>query len=84
MPVYEISMTTEDGPVTFRPDNLDAWLDEMGLQIQGFNSYPRQRGELQGEPKIAGLHGPFWDAYTNDSEPVIRYEDPQRYRDLSR
>ena len=83
MAVYEISMTTEDGPVTFRPDDLDEWLNEMGLEIQGYNENPRQREELQGQPKIAGLYGPFWGAYTHEGEQVIRYEDPQRYRDLS-
>ncbi|WP_374377052.1 hypothetical protein, partial [Tabrizicola sp.] len=81
--IHEISMTIEDGPVTFRPDDLDEWLDEMGLEIQGYNENPRQREELQGQPKIAGLYGPFWGAYTHDGEPVIRYEDPQRCRDLS-
>ncbi|MDF3907576.1 hypothetical protein, partial [Paracoccus sp. AS002] len=49
--VYEISMTTEDGPVTFRPDDLDEWLDEMGLEIQGYNENPASARNCKASPR---------------------------------
>ncbi|MFB9223638.1 hypothetical protein [Paracoccus cavernae] len=80
---YQIAMMTEHGTETHRPEDLEAWLDDMGLDIQGYNENPRQRAELQGQPKSSGLYGPFWGDYDHEGEPVIRYEDAETYRSMS-
>ncbi|AMK20715.1 MULTISPECIES: hypothetical protein [Sphingomonadales] len=48
-----------------------------GFQCTDYNSNPRQRFELQGAPKFAGVSGPMWDG------DAIRYECSATYAELS-
>lgn len=58
-------------------DNVFAFMEVRGFALSGINSNPRQREELQGQPRFAGLNGPMWDG------DAIRYEDPEAYARLS-
>ena len=49
-----------------------------GFAAAGVNSNPRQRAELQGVPRFAGLCGPMW-----EGPGFVRYEDPEAYAILS-
>lgn len=54
----------------FGPEvDLVAAMEIRGYAFVGLNSNPRQRVELQGQPKFRGLAGPMWDG------DAIRYED---------
>jgi hypothetical protein len=48
-----------------------------GLECTALNDNPRQREELQGQPKFKGYHGPMWD------RTAIRYECAKAYERLS-
>lgn len=62
--------------------NLVDGLEFRGFVLTGFNRNPRQRAELQGEPKFSGLCGPMWGGH-RDGVPMIRYEDKAAYDTLS-
>ena len=61
----------------FEAADLIPSMEAKGFKHTGFNSNPRQRAELQGQPKFLGVLGPMWDG---DS---IRYEDQAAYDSLS-
>lgn len=66
-------------------DDLIAGAEIRGYAFAGLNDGPaskRQRDELKGQPKLAGLNGPMWDG-VKDGQPVIRYEDVKAYAALS-
>ena len=64
--VKDAGMVREDfGPAV----DLIAAMEVRGYGFAGLNSNPRQRAELQGQPKFYGLCGPMWDG------DAIRYED---------
>lgn len=83
MATYEFVMTTEDGQVKIHSDDVQAFSDAMDAPIIGFNNNPRQRLELQGQPKLEGYVGPCWGGKTHTGEPIIRYEDRAAYAALS-
>lgn len=56
---------------------VEPFMTVRGYQLTGFNANPRQRAELQGAPKFAGLAGPMWNG------DGLRYEDAAAYRALS-
>ncbi len=66
----------------FSEADLIAFMASCGYPQAGVNANPRQRVELQGRPRFAGVNGPMWDGL-KDGVPVIRYEDPAAYRALS-
>lgn len=69
-----VGMVREDfGPAV----DLVAAMEVRGYPLAGANSNPRQRAELQGQPKFDGLCGPMWDG------DAIRYEDTASYAVLS-
>lgn len=62
----------------FGPDvDLIAAMEIRGHAFTGINANPRQRAELQGQPKFAGLCGPMWNG------DAIRYECREAYARLS-
>jgi len=52
-------------------------MEVRGFPFVGINDNPRQRAELQGQPRFAGLCGPMWDG------DGIRYECRAAYATLS-
>lgn len=63
---------------TFGPESdLIAAMEVRGFTFAGVNNNPRQRAELQGAPKFAGVCGPMWDG------DALRYEDQSSYNALS-
>jgi len=57
---------------------------ELFAKVVGYNHNPAHRPELQGQPKLEGLMGPFfngyiYDAITGEEIPVIRYETREQY-----
>ena len=83
MATYEFVMMTEDGLVTVYSSDVAAFAAAMKTKITGTATNPRLRTELQGQPRIAGYHGPCWGGQTYNGEPVIRYEDSAAYAALS-
>lgn len=65
------------------PDNVVPAMEIRGFEFVGFNTNTRQRKELQGQPKFAGVLGPMWDGTREDPEGCIRYECPAAYERLS-
>ena len=55
-----------------------ASMKKKGFDFLKWNDGPKQRPELQGQPKFKGLAGPMW-----DSSKGIRYETPASYKALS-
>jgi hypothetical protein len=62
---------------TFDEANVIPAMDARGFPLVGLNHNPRQRTELQGQPRFAGLCGPMWNA------GGIRYEAVDAYERLS-
>jgi hypothetical protein len=64
--------------VTFS-DGVDliAAMTLRGYPYRGINNNPRQRIELQGQPRFADLYGLMWDG------DGLRYEDQESYKQLS-
>ncbi len=58
-------------------ENLVAALSIRGHELCGWNRNPRQRAELQGQPRFNGLCGPMWDG------DAVRYESQAVYDRLS-
>lgn len=58
--------------------NVVVAFEVRGFTFTGINANPRQRLELQGQPKFSGLCGPMY-----DGPDFIRYEDQDAYRVLS-
>ena len=58
-------------------DNLIAFMEVRGHQFVKLNDNNRQREELQGQPKFAGINGPMWDG------DAIRYESVEAYASFS-
>lgn len=83
MATYAFVVTTEEGRVTVYSDDVAEFAEAMGAEIIGTNQNPRQRPELQGQPKLLGYAGPCWGGVTDLGEPVIRYEDNAAYAALS-
>ena len=50
----------------------------LGYVLTGYNANPRQRAELQGAPKFAGLAGPMWE------DGTLRYEDARTFAEMSK
>lgn len=61
----------------FNEENVIAAMEARGFALDGLNRNPRQREELQDQPKFKGLAGPMWDGDT------VRYEDWKTYERLS-
>jgi hypothetical protein len=80
--LYNIVQTVEGTLVSTQPTDILAWAEVNDCEVYGFNSNPRNRAELQGQPKITGLCGPMYDGERN-GVPVIRYEDQEAYNRLS-
>lgn len=71
---------TVDGKLTqtdFDIENIIAAMSVRGFEFIDVNSNPRQRAELQGQPKFKGVTGPMWDG------DAIRYECPESYAQIS-
>jgi hypothetical protein len=68
-----MAIRSEFGPEV----DLVAAMEVRGYAFLKLNSNPRQRDELQGQPKFKGLNGPMWDG------DAIRYEDPATTRTVS-
>jgi hypothetical protein len=64
------------------PEHFEAWLQGRGLTVIGHHKSTATRHELQGHPTIYGLCGPLWGGDEN-GYPLIRYESPEAYTDLS-
>ena len=58
-------------------ENLIPFMEVRGYPFVKLNDNNRQRVELQGQPKFAGILGPMWDG------DAIRYECPETYAALS-
>lgn len=71
--------TDERGAIHAIEFEGDAMIEliRRGFHVTGLNSNPRQRTELQNQPKIEGYCGPMWDG------DGIRYESAAAYRTLS-
>lgn len=65
-------------PSEFAGDNVYPAMEVRGFAHTGFNTNPRHRAELQGQPTFAGVCGPMW-----DGNGVIRYETTAAYARLS-
>lgn len=50
-------------------DSFLAAMEVRDFKFDGFNKNPRQRAELQDQPRFSSLCGPMWDG------DAIRYED---------
>lgn len=61
----------------FQGDNVFPAMEVRGFAHTGFNNNAKQRAELQGAPKFAGVLGPMWDG------DAIRYETKAVYDRLS-
>lgn len=61
----------------FEASQARAEIERRGFTFTGLNTNPRQRVELQGQPKFKGLLGPMWDG------DAVRYEDQGAYDALS-
>lgn len=58
--------------------------EQFKALIYGYNENPRQRDELQGQPKLLGLNGPMWNGWgnlqsTGETVAIIRYEKPSKF-----
>lgn len=65
------------------PDNIKT-AEELKALICGYNNNPRQREELQGQPKLSGLNGPMFNGFgnlesTRETVAIIRYEKPSKF-----
>ena len=69
----DAGFTTTEFPI----ERLRAGMEERGFGFTGLNSNPRQRQELQGQPKFKGVVGPMWGG------DHLRYECPKAYASLS-
>ncbi len=61
----------------FAGDNVYPAMEVRGYAHTGFNTNPKHRAELQGQPKFAGVAGPMWDG------DAVRYECNEANRHLS-
>lgn len=75
---YQIVQSVDGEFIVTNPTDIIAWAEVAGIEITGINSNPRQREELQGQPKLKGFCGPMY-----GGPGVIRYEDIATYRSLS-
>lgn len=58
--------------------------EEFKSLIYDWNENPKQREELQGQPKLLGLRGPMFNGFgylesTGEKVARIRYEKPCKY-----
>lgn len=74
---YRIIQMIDGEMIVVEPTDIFAWCDVNGVEITGTNNNPRQRAELQGQPKLAGFAGPAWD------NGAIRYEGVEVYAHMS-
>jgi hypothetical protein len=80
---FKIVQMVGDRIVVTYPTDIEAWARINNRRITGFNDNPRQRIELQGQPRISGFCGPMYDSHVNGGA-VIRYEDSASNDILSR
>ena len=57
-----------------------ATMKKKGFDFLKWNDSPKQRPELQGQPRFKGLAGPLWGGPAQG----IRYETPASYKALSK
>lgn len=69
-------VVTKNGPVREYSGALGLGED---FTITGLNHNPRQRAELQGQPRIGALLGPMFDGYDDQGRARIRYECEDAY-----
>lgn len=67
----------------FNEENLLPAMEARGFTFVKLNDNERHRQELQGQPKFKGVNGPMWGG-TKDGQPIIRYETPEAYAELSK
>jgi hypothetical protein len=75
---YQIVQNVEGEFVVTNPTDIYAWAEVSGIEITGINRNPRQRAELQEQPKLKGFCGPMW-----NGNNTIRYEDIRTYQIMS-
>ena len=80
---YQIVRTTITHQETETVFSIHAYARTHGIAILGEARGPKLRDELQGQPKLAGLHGPCWGGTDRFGQPIIRYEDAATYAALS-
>jgi hypothetical protein len=74
---YQIVFEIEGQLIADKTPDVIAYMSARGVKLTGYNTNPRQRIELQNQPKFEGYCGPMWNG---DS---IRYESIEAYRRLS-
>lgn len=74
---YRIVQTIEGKLIKTEPTDVYAWAAVAGVEVTGYNHNPRQRAELQDQPRLKGFAGPMWDG------DAVRYEDARAYAMLS-
>lgn len=80
---FQVVVMTEEGMSAVFTDCIETWAEDNCARVTGTNHNPRNRTELQGQPKLAGFIGPCWGGTTDRGEPIIRYEDTETYAALS-
>lgn len=78
---YKVFRTIEGQLIGCEFVSLDEFLAGMaakGFRPIGYNSNPRNRAELQGQPMFFGLCGPMY-----DGPGGVRYEDAATYDIMS-
>lgn len=75
---YQIVQNVDGEFIVTNPTDIYAWAEVAGVQITGINNNPRQREELQGQPKLSGFCGPMY-----GGPGVIRYEDQRTSQVMS-
>ena len=77
--------TLEDGrQCVYDTPNEIKNAEQFESLIYGYNENPRQREELQGQPKLLGINGPMWNGWgtlqsTGETVAIIRYEKPSKF-----
>lgn len=79
---FEIVQMVEGLPATIYVDNIEEAAARLGLILNGVETRTNLRPCLQGQPKIVGFVGPCYGGNIAGVD-VIRYEDPETYRELS-
>ena len=69
-PIYLVIACVDGVAVPAEADDIA----DLPVTITGINLNPRQRIELQHQPRLAGYAGPCWGGESADGRPIIRYE----------
>lgn len=78
MTIYRIVKLVNGRWDKYETNNINAYCSLRSVEITGYNSNPRQRAELQGQPFLKDHVGPFWDG------DAVRYENKAANDILSR